>query len=346
MTPSTMPLAEVEARHSPAERSAVSRIGSIDWVKGALVVFMVVYHAMNYSAFRPLAFKFLAFLPPSFILIAGYLVGQVYITKYDLSSLKPYVRLALRGTKLLLIFTLLNLGYRLLSAPSLFDGWDEFCTRAGITFISGNSRASIFEVLLPIAYFLLLAPMLLWFRFRVRSFISVTAVCCFVGCVLLQARGSEYKNLELLSAGIIGMALGAIPIQSVDRVARNWLVVLAVYLGYRMLSYAFGDTYALQMIAAAVTVLLLYSIALHLGDDPWISQQLILLGRYSLLAYLVQIGLLQVMVRIMHKKAGHSWEVVGLVIATVLSTYAVVLFVHKLRKLSLMAGVAYNVVFA
>src|ERR1039458_3410046 len=75
----------------PDDSSAVlpvasTRIAALDWTKGALILFMVAYHAINYSAFRPLAFRYLAFLPPSFILITGFLVGQVYAAKYDLRS--------------------------------------------------------------------------------------------------------------------------------------------------------------------------------------------------------------------------------------------------------------------
>src|SRR4051812_8209465 len=81
-------------------RAQTSRIAALDWTKGALVIFMVVYHAINYSSFRPLAFQYLAFLPPSFILIAGFVVGQIYTSKYDLNRWSPYGRLLLRGFKL------------------------------------------------------------------------------------------------------------------------------------------------------------------------------------------------------------------------------------------------------
>ena len=55
------------------------RLAAIDLTKGVLVVCMVIYHSLNYSAHRELAFKYLAFLPPSFILITGFLLSHVYL---------------------------------------------------------------------------------------------------------------------------------------------------------------------------------------------------------------------------------------------------------------------------
>src|SRR3954471_1262204 len=94
---------------TPAVRPRSTRITALDWTKGALIVCMVVYHAINYSAFRPLAFRYLAFLPPSFIFVAGFLVGQTYASKYDLSRTAPYRRLIVRGLKILILFTVFNL---------------------------------------------------------------------------------------------------------------------------------------------------------------------------------------------------------------------------------------------
>ena len=140
----------------PAER-----IDPLDWTKGALVLFMVVYHSINYSVFRSMAFQFLPFLPPSFVMIAGIVVGSVYAARYDLDSWKPYARLMLRGIKLFLLFAVLNVGFCILLERSFAGGLSEFSSRAGMVFLSGNGRDGIFEVLLPIAYFLLLAPVLL-----------------------------------------------------------------------------------------------------------------------------------------------------------------------------------------
>src|SRR5258706_2440706 len=195
---------------------SLSRNDALDWTKGALVICMVIYHSINYSAFRPFGFRFLPFLPPSFILIAGFIVGQVYASRYDLSTWDPYRRLFVRGIKLLLLFTALNLVRCIFIERNVVDGALEFADRANTIFLTGNGRTGIFEVLLPIAYFLLLAPALLWLRSRVSAVMTIGAVAIFLLCCILQMNGKSYKNLELISAGLIGMAFGNLKLDAVD----------------------------------------------------------------------------------------------------------------------------------
>src|SRR5581483_6481535 len=249
---------------SPVVARSSTRIEALDWTKGALIVCMVIYHAINYSAFRPLAFRFLAFLPPSFIFITGFLVGQVYAAKYDLGTWKPYARLAIRGIKLLLLFTFLNFARCVLLEHSLVGGVDNFSARLNSIYLSGNGRAGIFEVLLPIAYFLLLAPALLWFRSRIRGSTILCATAVFCLCQALEMNGQPLKNVDLLSVGVIGMAFGLVRIQTIDSLATKWFLVLFFYLLYRLCSYFYGETYPVQTFAAAVSVLLLYCCALHM----------------------------------------------------------------------------------
>src|SRR6187399_3095901 len=108
---SSVTVTPVAPASAAAPSPVAARIDALDWVKGALVVFMVVYHAMGYSRFRPLSFEYLGFLPASFIFITGFVVGQIYAARYNLQSWKPYLRLMTRGLKLLVLFTLLNLAW-------------------------------------------------------------------------------------------------------------------------------------------------------------------------------------------------------------------------------------------
>ncbi len=307
---------------------------------------MVVYHAINYSVFRPLAFRYLAFLPPSFILITGFLVGQVYADKYDLQTWKPYGRLAVRGTKLLLMFTLLNLGHCFILEHSFLDGMDEFAARSKMLFLSGNGHAGIFVVLLPIAYFLLLAPLLLWCRFWNKASIAICAVAVFFICLILERHGRFFNNLALLSAGIIGMAFGLMRIELIDRLAGKWLPILLIYLVYRLFSYKFGESYAVQTFAAVASVLLLYGCALHLDTDTWIGHQMLILGQYSLLGYLTQIAVLQGMVKVFGGTPDHVVGVIAVVVLTTALTFLAVKAVHELRQRSRAAQIIYKSVFA
>jgi hypothetical protein len=339
-------VARPQTASAAAPTGAVARINSLDWTKGALVLVMVVYHSINYSAFRPLAFKFLPFLPPSFVLIAGFVVGAIYSARYDVGTWKPYARLWVRGLKLLLLFAALNVGACILLEHNVADGLFEFADRSGIVFLSGNGREAIFEVLLPIAYFLLLVPGLLWLRTHAAAAIPICAIAVFVLCTVLERQGLASVNLTLLSAGILGMALGLVPLAAVDRFARKWSGVLLIYLLYRLGSWSFGEIYPVYLFGAAASVLVLYACALRLDMSAWTGRQLVLLGRYSLLGYLAQIALIRVMVWGAGGNPRH-WD--GVIAVGMLTTVLLFLLVHlvsALRRRSRLVDASYKCVFA
>lgn len=341
-----MPGTAIEVRRSSSKVVAATRIDALDWTKGALILFMVLYHAINYSFFRSLAFRFLAFLPPSFILITGFLVGHVYAAKYDPGSSKPYARLASRGVKLLLVFTCLNLAHFIFVERSFFDGLSQFLEHSPEIFFSGNGRAAIFEVLLPIAYFLLLAPALLWLRIRAAASIAYCAGLAFLGCLVLDFSGNSFKNLTFLSIGLIGMALGLFRLQTIDKLAGNWVFVITVYVLYRATSLLFGESYPVQTVAAIVSVLLLYACALRVDTGAWIARQMVILGQYSLLGYLVQIAVLQFIVRIFGGPPNQGLTVSLVAAAATVVTFAVVRVVHELRNKNRTVAVTYKFIFA
>ena len=309
---------------------------------------MVVYHAINYSPFRPLAFEYLAFLPPSFILIAGFVVGQIYAFKYDLTRWAPYGRLLLRGFKLIALFTVCNLLLHIFEFRAF--GWSEgifeFADRATSIYLIGNGRVAIFEVLLPIGYFLLTAPLLVYLSRYSRWSVVGIALATFGLCVWLEKRGLSFDHLVLFSCGLFGMALGAIPIQSINTLASRWAVVLPTYFLYRLASHWLGERYSVQVFGACATLLLLYAIALKWHSFRWLYQHVVQLGVYSLFAYFTQIVLLQILVRWIAGRPQHPWSVVATIGFTLVCTSLAVVLVAKLRARSSVANTGYKTVFA
>ena len=68
---------------------------------------------MNYAGYESLPRDYMGFLPTSFIMITGFLLMQVYAGRTSQRSRPVGRRLAVRGLKLLAIFTVLNLAARL-----------------------------------------------------------------------------------------------------------------------------------------------------------------------------------------------------------------------------------------
>ncbi len=346
MSSQSIPAVAVEIPRESGKSRPVGRIGALDWTKGALVVCMVAYHAINYSAFRPMGFKALGFLPPSFILIAGFLVGQVYATKYSLDTWKPYARLLVRGLKLLLVFLVLNVTNCIILKRDIVDGLWEFADRAETIFVSGNNRQGIFEVLLPIAYFLILAPGLLWVRSRTKSAITLFAVAIFLLCIVLEREGKTYENLSLLSAGLIGMACGLVRMESIDKFAVKWLPVLGLYALYRVSSYFFGENYPIQIFGAVTSLVLLYGLALHLDCDSGTGRWMVLLGKYSLAGYLIQIPLIQLLVLFHGGKPTHWMGVFAVAMITMALLFFIVQGLNFMRSRSSIVDSIYKAVFA
>ena len=62
-----------------------SRNSALDFTKGALVLFMVLYHSLNYFRLDRGGpyLTYLRFLSPSFIFISGFLITHIYRSKYQ-----------------------------------------------------------------------------------------------------------------------------------------------------------------------------------------------------------------------------------------------------------------------
>src|SRR5215471_992008 len=96
--------APAESRMSSAtlQRADVPRDTAIDFTKGVLVLFMVLYHWLNYFVGNDgRYYDYLRFLTPSFIFITGFMISQIQLRRYDSSGRSLSKRLFVRGLKLL-----------------------------------------------------------------------------------------------------------------------------------------------------------------------------------------------------------------------------------------------------
>src|SRR5215475_10691908 len=141
-----------------ARPAAPQRISALDFTKGALVLIMVLYHWINYFIGPQWEYYFyLRFLTPSFIFITGFMVSNVYLSKYDPADRRLPRRLLTRGIKLLAIFVALNVA-RIFIVPLLSTGVvaaNLFGARnIFIIFVSGNlsvvsGKLVSFSILVP-----------------------------------------------------------------------------------------------------------------------------------------------------------------------------------------------------
>ena len=157
---------------------------ALDFTKGALVLFMVLYHWLNYFISADGDFyRYIRFVTPSFIFITGFVISNVYLAKYELSDSRLPKRLLQRGLKILAIFVVLNIVISLLLSRShdgrtlfsLFSASNLFAIYVtGNTVIAGGGKLAAFYVLVPISYLLVLsAGLLILFQLRLPGRVRV-----------------------------------------------------------------------------------------------------------------------------------------------------------------------------
>jgi peptidoglycan/LPS O-acetylase OafA/YrhL len=279
------------------------RIPVLDFTKGVLVLVMVLYHWLNYFVGSGGSFYiYLRFLPPSFICISGFLISHVYLSKYRITDARLRRRLAIRGLKILGIFVLLNaVAGELIPdqrAKSIFSNFS--LSNLTSIYVTGNfagQRSAAFTILVPISYLLILAAGLLILSRFCKYIFHIATALCLLGICVLSLYGLKSGILELLTIGLVGVSAGYIPIHKINAVLRHPYALVSAYLCYVVAITIYDVPYLLQVVGVCLTLMLIYWLGEISGEANAISRTIVLLGKYSLLGYIVQIAILQLLRR-------------------------------------------------
>ena len=338
----------------PADKSG--RNGALDFTKGALVLFMVLYHWLNYfiSADGDF-FRYLRFVTPSFIFITGFLISSVYLSKYQVSDPRLPKRLVQRGLKILGVFIFLNLTISFLLSESYSEKiiFGRFSARdliaiflTGNTTISGSGKAAAFYILVPISYLLLLSAVVsIACRYFTYSFHFVCIF--FLSCIFVFGlNGLDSPTLDLVTIGILGVICGYVPIDRINGFVRHPYLLIVAYLCYTGAIYIWNVIYPLQVVGVFLSLTLIYLIGVSDSTSGIIRKYILLLGRYSLFAYIAQIAILQLMFRsLRHIGTGASVLLLSFFAAFAL-TVAAVVAVDRARTKASTVDRLYKTVFS
>jgi len=348
LVPSLVKAASAEVERSPAPVKDTNRVPALDFTKGALVLIMVLYHWMNYFIIaNGSVYKYLRFLTPSFIFITGFLISNVYRAKYDIGGMRVASRLVTRGLKLIGIVLVLNVlensvlvkGFEIRKVSEVSSG------RALLSYLTGTSPVA-FAVLIPIAYLLIFSAGLLPAAKAHRSVLNI--VCAItVACALVSDLMSLQSGyLQIFSLGMLGVSTGCIAITRINNVVRHVSPVIAAYVLYLMALTWWNDSYALQVPGVCLSLAIIYRLGLENTAPPRIYSLVVLLGRYSLFAYIVQIVILQILRKTLRPFGlGADVGITAFFAAATLTIISVGLTDYARRRVS---GVnrLYNVVFS
>jgi hypothetical protein len=327
------------------------RIAALDFTKGALVLIMVLYHWLNYFARPDLDYRYLRFLPPSFIFITGFLISHLYLAgrTVDLSVSK---RLLTRAVKLVMVFGVLNVARALvIGALSTGTAATDRLTVTNIlsVFLVGPDVADkvmSFYILIPISYLLALSAALLQCYRSFRYVFQLTCALLLGAVAVFSFVGLHSQNLEFVTIGMLGVLAGLIPIDKISRVAGHYYVLALLYVGYVLAITQWNTPFALLVPGVCLTLLVLYQMGSGDAEGDRLRRHVCLLGKYSLFGYVAQIAILQVMsAGFRHLGAGQAALVLSFVLAFA-STMIAVELVDRVKARSIIVNRLYRAAFA
>lgn len=266
-------------------RDPTPRDEALDAVKGLLVLVMVLYHTMNhFAAVDPWAYGALRFVNGGFVFLAGYVVTACRAP--DPSAAGP---LALRGLKLVLLFTALNLLLAIAGARGLRGGFalEAFLAHPVEVYLRGEDGHAAFRILLPIGYLLVLGGLL-----QRTGRWRVPLLAAGVGAASLYPAGVPADPVPyFMLVGAVGLAWGEWQRRRPLPRLRHPLVLAAgiVVVGAAM-DLLSGNALAYGLGLGVLTMLL--RDAADVWPAAWGRPTVVRLGVYSLVGYIVQIALL------------------------------------------------------
>jgi peptidoglycan/LPS O-acetylase OafA/YrhL len=273
----------------------------LDFTKGILVLFMVLYHWINYFIGPQWAYyRYLRFLTPSFIFITGFMISSIYLSKYYLNDRRLEKRLLTRGTKLIAIFAALNMVRACMllifssdrEASNLVDGKQFLAALTTGIFIG---KVVAFYILLPIAYLLILSTVLTASQRYFRYTFHVVCGCLFTMVAVLAMSGGKNQNVELVAIGVLGIVSGIKPGVAIQRASRHPYVLIGAYVLYLIAIAKWDVLYPLEVVGTCLSVVLIYVLGASFCSPNRIREEVILLGKYSLFGYIWQIVVLQIL---------------------------------------------------
>ncbi len=195
----------------------------------------------------------------------------------------------------MLLFTVLNLGVAWIepARPSgRLAGLAAFIEAFPASYLTGQHTS--FLVLLPISYTLLLAALFVRVRalFHFQSWVMAGFLFAIASSLVLS--GFDSPILQLIGAGLLGLTFGSALGRRLHALHRAWSWL---GLGYVLHLYAltvWGVPYALQLVSVCLNLALLYFLGSRMQSGTS-GRVISLLGRYTLLGYIAQIAVLQLL---------------------------------------------------
>lgn len=320
---------------------------NLDFVKGFLVICMAMYHSISY--FTTAGYdgtKWLRFVTGSFIFISGYIVAVFYQNKFELNRKKICERLVVRGIKLLLVYTTINIMINLLGIQShkaIHYDIESFLMSLNSIYIEGNYISSVFQIIVPIAYLLLLSPVILIIHKWRKTIIFIISILLFAYVAL----NIDSFNLYGLLIGFVGLSVGLMRINNKKPILKHKAIIIIIFFITVFMMKYFDRNIISYVIGIMIILKTIYDFAKNQDLTNCFNKIVILLGQYSLLSYLMQIFFLQAIYQLFIKQRfGLGYEVFSIFVIVTGFLILLCVLLDLLRSKFILIDKSYKFIFS
>jgi peptidoglycan/LPS O-acetylase OafA/YrhL len=305
-----------------------NRINHLDFVKGMCVLSMIIHHCINY--FDPsnhFLLKYFRFVTGAFVFLSGFIVSSVYSNKYK-NVFPVFKRLSIRGAKIIFIFMILNTIYLTLTLP----GKDFSFSLIFISvLISGNPDVVVFELLLPIGYFLIITGFLYYILRGNLFLVSLIGNSILLFCVFRYFITIDGYNIRYFSIGYAGLLVGLLPKSIFSNKYFASIIFLLAFPFYFYLP-VIPFYYPNYCIVVIFSFLFLYWIATISDRSKIFFSFISLIGSYTLFSYLFHLTFIRLLSYILSKLIIYNISLTASIILTVLINYIAVRILNSERN--------------
>jgi hypothetical protein len=211
----------------------------------------------------------------------------------------------------------------------------------------GESKSAVFNILVPFAYLLILSAGLIVVSRRIKYAFHFAFALTVLGVITARIQGIYSLNLELVMAGLLGVVFGyAKKEQLAAAVLTHPYLIAGLYCAYLAAISLRNISLPLEITSVILTTTLFYILGATSESPGVIRHHAILLGKYSLLGYVSQIAILQVLRRIAWLSQHGVAILISSLIVAILLTVLTVVLVDWARGRSKVVDQMYQIVFA
>jgi hypothetical protein len=312
----------------------------IDFVKGCLVLTMIIYHTfVNFYINYPIVTNLVKYVSGGFIYISGFLVGFYYMKSYSNDYSKIRKRLMIRSMKIFFIYLIANI------TLFNFDNLSSFKLKEILIqhFLSGAGK-SRFEILLPIGYLLFISALIVPYIKNAYIFLNILMISIF--CLIALGFIPKTTNYYYLPIGLFGLGNSFLT----DKI-KNTLILqmlcffLVIFIGWLWLIFSFGANIVLYVTYIISVLMTFYNIAKRLNLRSLYYQWILRFGEYILFSYIFHLFIIVTFVTLYPEKMSFAQNVL-IVIFVSLILFIALSIVDILRKRSDFINKSYKLIFS